>query len=148
MATFVGQFPYKVDEKGRIPIPPSFRHDLADGGFLTPGQEGCIAIYTRAKFEEIAHTLQSTGLPKGDNRVLSRRLFSKATELKLDGQGRAMLPPELRQIAEITDSATVVGVNSYAEIWSPQRWKAQEEKPAQEVWEIIDTIELTKDKPE
>ena len=147
MVIFVGQFPYKVDEKGRIPIPPSFRHDLADGGFLTPGAEGCIAIYTRAKFEEIAHTLQPAGLPKGDNRALSHALFPKATELKLDGQGRVMLPPELRQIAEITDSAIVVGMNSYAEIWSPEKWKAQEEKQAQ-AWQIIDTIELTKDKTE
>ena len=146
MVIFVGQFPYKVDEKGRIPIPPSFRDDLADGGYLTPA-EGCIAIYTRAKFEEIAHTLQPNGLPKRDNRNLSHALFSKATKLKLDGQSRAMLPLELRQIAEITDSAIVVGMNSYAEIWSPEKWKAQEEKQAQ-AWQIIDTIDLTKDKPE
>src|SRR3972149_6957228 len=147
MATFVGQFPYKVDEKGRIPIPPSFRQDLTDGGFLPPGAEGCIAIYNRAKFEEISRSLKTPGLSTGAYRALSRALFPSAAELKLDAQGRVMIPPELRQHAGITDSAVVVGVNTNAEIWSPERWKAQQEK-ADQAWQIIDTIELTKDKPE
>jgi MraZ protein len=147
MTTFVGTFSYKVDEKGRVPIPPSFRSDLADGGYLTQGDGNCIAVLTKSKFDEIARGLQPDGLPKGPNRIFSRSFFSKATELKLDGQSRVMLPLELRQKAGITDSAVVIGVNSYAEIWNPEKWKIWDE--AQEKpWDIIDTIEVPQDKPE
>ena len=106
-----------------------------------------MAVYTPAKFEEISRSLETPGLSKGAYRALSRALFPSAAKRKLDAQGRVMIPPELRQHAGITDSAVVVGVNTNAEIWSPERWKAQQEK-ADQAWQIIDTIELTKDKPE
>ncbi len=43
---FYGEFDYKVDEKGRVPVPPRFRPALKDGIVLTPGQEKCITCYT------------------------------------------------------------------------------------------------------
>ncbi|MBI2858009.1 MAG: division/cell wall cluster transcriptional repressor MraZ [Chloroflexi bacterium] len=147
MTTFVGQVTYKVDEKGRIPIPPSFRSALQDGGFLTPGAEGCITIYTRSKFDEIARTLQPNGLADGNNRKLSRALFSKASEFKMDAQGRVMLPLELRDDAGIADSATVVGVNAWGEIWSPERWKAQDSQH-EKAWEVIDNLPPARDAKE
>lgn len=145
MTTFVGQATYKVDEKGRIPIPPSFRSALKDGGVLTPGPEGCITIYTRAKFDEVSQTLQPTGLASESNRRLSRALFPKAIMFTLDGQGRVMLSPELRQSAGITESAAVVGVNAWAEIWNPERWKSLETQQ-EKAWEVIDAIQSTKEK--
>ncbi len=147
MTTFVGQVTYKVDEKGRIPIPPSFRSALQDGGFLSPGAEGCITIYTRSKFDEIALNLQPNGLANESNRRLSRALFSKASEFKLDGQGRVMLPQELRQVAGIDDSAIVVGVNAWAEIWAPEKWKALESQH-EKAWEVIDTLQPARERQE
>ncbi|MBI2957767.1 MAG: division/cell wall cluster transcriptional repressor MraZ [Chloroflexi bacterium] len=140
MTTFVGQATYKVDEKGRIPIPPSFRSALQEGGFLTPGAEGCIAIYTKAKFEEIAQTLQTKGLAPAAQRKVQRNLFPKATEFKLDAQGRVMLPPELRQTAGIETSAIVIGVNESAEIWNPERLKAFEQDQSS-VWDVIESLQ-------
>ncbi|MDO8472842.1 MAG: division/cell wall cluster transcriptional repressor MraZ [Dehalococcoidia bacterium] len=145
MTMFVGQYPYKVDEKGRIPIPPSFRSDLTGGGFLSPGAGGCIAVYTRAKFEEISLSMQTPGVSKENFRTFARTFFSSAAEIKLDAQGRVMLTPELRKYAGITDSAIVVGVNASAEIWSPEGWKAQQN--ADQAWQVLETLEIQKDRP-
>jgi MraZ protein len=43
---FYGEFDYKIDDKGRIPIPPRFRNALKDGVVLAPGAEKCITDYT------------------------------------------------------------------------------------------------------
>ena len=43
---FYGEFDYKIDDKGRVPIPPRFRSALKDGVVLAPGVEKCITAYT------------------------------------------------------------------------------------------------------
>ena len=60
-----------------------------------------------------------------DARTFRRMVFAEAVDLELDAQGRILLPPELRQYAEIDRDAYVVGVNTSIEIWSPARWDAQ-----------------------
>jgi len=64
---FYGEFDYKVDEKGRIPIPPRFRNFLKDGVVLTPGADKCITAYTLPEWKKLAATLTSSsgraGLP-------------------------------------------------------------------------------------
>lgn len=137
---FVGTYQYRVDEKGRVPIPPAFRRALTEGGYLTPGAEGCITVYTGARFDEIGRSLQTAGLPNESIRALNRRLFSTASELKLDAQGRATLSPELRQYAGIGDTAIVVGINDCAEIWSPEKWQSQEPRREQ-AWQVIENLE-------
>ena len=137
---FVGEFPYKVDEKGRIPIPPSFRHEFADGGYMTEGAEGCIAVYTVVRFEEIAGSLRTKGLPDADSRRIRRTLFSKASDVKLDGQGRVMLSSQLKGYAAIADTAIVVGQDNYFEIWNPEKWQAlsgQEQSP----WQLLEKLD-------
>lgn len=144
---FVGNYPYKVDEKGRIAIPPSFRTDLTNGGFVTPGAEGCLFLYTRAKFEEISRSYEKPGIQTVGDRTIARTFFSRAAEIKLDTQGRIMLAPELRQYAGITDSAVVVGVNTNAEIWSPDKWKVQQQDPSL-AWQVLENTKPLKEKPE
>jgi MraZ protein len=51
-------------------------------------------------------------------------IFS-GTECKLDRQGRILLPPSLREHAEIENEVVVIGVNSRLEIWSKKRWQEQ-----------------------
>ncbi|MEW6033667.1 MAG: division/cell wall cluster transcriptional repressor MraZ [Chloroflexota bacterium] len=137
---FVGTSNYRVDEKGRIPIPPSFRREFTEGGYLTPGPEGCIWLYTISEFDEIAHGLKAEGLPKADQRRLTRALFSDATDVKPDAQGRIALSTELREYAGITDSVAVIGANTYVEVWDPERWHTWKSQQ-QQAWQVIETLE-------
>lgn len=59
-----------------------------------------------------------------DARNFRRMVFAEAVDLGLDGQGRILVPPELRQYAGVERDAVVIGVNESIEIWSPERWDA------------------------
>ena len=51
---FFGEFEYKIDEKGRVPIPPKFRSTLKEGVVLTPGVEKCIIAYALSEWKKLA----------------------------------------------------------------------------------------------
>jgi MraZ protein len=48
---FLGEFEYKIDEKGRVPIPPKFRKDLKDGVVLAASPEKCVNAYSITRGE-------------------------------------------------------------------------------------------------
>ena len=50
---FLGEYEYKVDAKGRVPIPPKFRKHFADGIVLNTGAEECVNVYPLPVWEEI-----------------------------------------------------------------------------------------------
>ena len=54
---FFGEFEYKIDEKGRVPIPPKFRRELREGVVLTPGVEKCIIAYPLPEWTNLATNL-------------------------------------------------------------------------------------------
>ena len=138
---FFGEFQYKIDEKGRVPIPPRFRRDLASGMVLAPGVEKCITIYSIPEWKNLAENLQSNTLSGSKIRRLKRTLFATAFNLKMDSQGRVALPYALRQHAEITDSAVVAGANNYLEIWNPDRWQEEKQLSRESAWQTIESLE-------
>jgi MraZ protein len=121
---FTGEATHTVDEKGRIAIPARHRGQFRDGVFVARGMDTCLAVHTRTGWEAIIAKI--AGLPMTDpaGRMLERRLFGGAAELKLDSQGRVLLPENLRKFAGINDEACVIGVGKRLEIWEPGRWRA------------------------
>ena len=110
---FFGEFEYKIDEKGRMPVPPRFRKELKDGVVLTPGAEKCINAYTLSEWKKLATTLTGSSLaPNNKMRRLNRAFFATAFNVNIDGQGRVALPIPLREHAEIMDEVVIVGANT------------------------------------
>jgi MraZ protein len=133
---FFGEFEYKVDEKGRVPIPPKFRGGLREGVVLTPGAEKCIDVYPLSEWKKLADTL--TGLVTSNKmRQLNRAVFS----LSIDGQGRIVLPPPLRQYAGIRNEVVIAGVNNYLELWNKEGWEAEKAVSQEQKWQIIESLE-------
>jgi len=138
---FYGEFDYKIDEKGRLPIPPRFRNALKDGVVLTPGAEKCITAYTLPEWRKLATTLTDSSLTRSKMRRLSRALFSTAFNTKIDGQGRIAIPAPLREHAEIMDEAVVAGANTYLEIWNKVLWEEEKSISQEQSWQIIESLE-------
>jgi MraZ protein len=138
---FLGEFEYKVDNKGRIPLPPKFRPEFSDGLVMTRGMEACIQVRKIDDFKRYAEAL-SHGAAKSKLRKLNRYTFSNASDAKLDGQGRIALPPDLRRHANIGDAAIIVGANTYFEIWSPELWKKEMLETEGQVWQISESLEV------
>ena len=51
---FFGEFKYRIDEKGGVPIPPRFRKELKEGVVLTPRIEKYITVYSLAERKKLA----------------------------------------------------------------------------------------------
>ncbi len=138
---FFGEFEYRVDEKGRIPLPPRFRAHLRDGVVLTPGIEKCITAYPISEWKKLAATLTGSQLARSKLRQLNRALFATAFYLNIDGQGRVSLPAPLREHAEIVDEVVVAGANNYLELWNKVLWEEEKAISQEQAWQIIESLE-------
>lgn len=124
---FLGRHSHNVDEKGRLAVPARFREELADGVVVTRGFDGCLLLYPTATWLPLAEKVAALSIGDPDARALRRMLFAHAVDMQLDRQGRMLLPADLRTQAAIEREAVVVGMHSFIELWSPERWAAQAE---------------------
>jgi len=138
---FYGEFDYKIDEKGRLPLPPKFRAALKDGVVLTPGAENCITAYTVTEWRKLSATLTNSPLSRSKMRKLSRALFATAFSTKIDAQGRIAIPAPLREHAQIADDIIVAGANTYLEIWDKALWNEEKASSQEQAWQIIESLE-------
>ena len=138
---FFGEFEYKIDEKGRVPLPPRFRQSLREGVVLTPGIEECITAYPLPEWKKVAAALTTGSITRSKLRKLNRAIFATAFHLNLDGQGRITLPAPLREYAEIEDDVIVAGANNYLEIWGKDRWLKEKAVSLEQAWQIIESME-------
>ena len=138
---FLGEYDYKLDEKGRVPIPPKFRGELKDGIILIPGPEKCIFAYTPLEWKKLSESLNTGTLASNKMRKLNRALFSMAFRLNFDGQGRIALPVPLRQYAGIGEDVVITGANTYLEIWDKTLWEEEKTNSLAQAWQIIETLE-------
>ena len=138
---FYGEFEYKVDLKGRVPLPPQFRRELKDGVILTQGIEGCITAYPQAEWKKLATTLTGGPVTRSKLRKLHRALFATAFKVNCDGQGRVALPASLRQYAGVEDEVVIIGANTYLELWNKERWESEKADSQEQAWQIIESLE-------
>ena len=138
---FFGEFDYKIDEKGRVPIPPRFRRELKEGVVLTQGIEKCITAYPLDEWKNLATTLTPSSVSRSKLRRLSRAIFATAFITNLDGQGRIAIPPPLREYAEIVDEVVIAGANKYLELWNKVHWEEEKAISQEQAWQIIESLE-------
>jgi len=138
---FFGEFEYKIDQKGRVPIPPKFRRELKEGLVLTPGIEKCINVYGPSEWTKLADSLTTGSVTPSKLRTLNRAIFATAFNLNIDGQGRVVLPIPLRQYAGIEDEVVIAGANNYLELWNKEQWESEKAISQEQAWQIIESLE-------
>jgi MraZ protein len=138
---FWGTHRVRVDDKGRLAIPATFRRQLPDGSFISIGQDGVLTIYPPEQWESLASRLQDPLLSQ-EQRALSRALFSKAVACEFDAQGRVSLSAEQRRLAGIEPPSTVavIGNGARVEIWAEQRWDAYSDDAVGRFDELADRV--------
>ena len=136
---FNGEYEYKVDEKGRVPLPPRFRRQLREGVVLSKGMgEKCIAVYPIREWKRLSDKLAEQALSGAKLRRLTRAIHGSAFDTSFDGQGRVKLPDLLRAYAGIVDTAIVVGANARVELWSEDGWRAEQTAAEEQASEIVE----------
>ncbi|MFA7307424.1 MAG: division/cell wall cluster transcriptional repressor MraZ [Hyphomicrobium sp.] len=129
MDRFVSTFTNKIDAKGRVSIPASFRAVLerdgyAGGLYCYPSLD---APALDAGGERLAKKIDGllAGLPDySDERdELSVALYGDVQVLTIDGDGRIVLPESLRAHAGLDAAVTFVGLGDKFQIWEPGRFE-------------------------
>jgi MraZ protein len=138
---FRGTFEYTIDNRGRIPIPARYRATFSNGAVLTEGQDGCIEVYTTDSYEGEAEFLLRQRATRKKARRIRRGFFASSLDVELDGQGRILLPPWLRQHGDLNGQVLVIGRGECLEIWNPERWAAEREAIAQEYEVDLESME-------
>lgn len=122
---FLGKHEYSMDERGRVPMPPRFREALMRGVILTQGApDQCVRAYPADGFDEQASLYTSQPVTTRAGRVMRRAFFSGAYQAELDRQGRVLIPPILRQWANLDGQVMVVGTGEGIEIWNKADFEA------------------------
>jgi len=137
---FIGEYTYKVDEKGRVPLPPKFRQQMKESVILAKGIEKCITVYPIAEWKRMSDSLATKAVTRADLRKLNRAIFGSASSASFDRQGRITLPFSQREYAGIGDTVIVVGANTYVELWSEDDWKPAKTSAEKQASQIIESF--------
>jgi MraZ protein len=123
---FRGANKLTLDAKGRMVMPTRYRERLQElcGGKLvvTVDKDQCLLIYPLPDWEEIERKLMRLPTLNPRARSLQRLMVGHATDLELDGHGRVLLPPKLREFGLLTRDAMLIGQGSRFELWDEARW--------------------------
>lgn len=122
---FRGRFEHAIDSKGRLSVPSKFREILSanyDERLIITNFDGCLWAYPAPEWQKIEDKVSS--LPQFRDVVISlQRVFiSAAVEAPIDASGRILLPPVLREYANIVKDVVLVGMTNRIEIWSKEKW--------------------------
>ncbi len=118
-----------LDSKGRLAIPTRYRDRLmrqcAGQMVVTVDRDHCLLLYPLPDWEEIERKLVKLPSFNKQARRLQRLLMGHATECELDGNGRILLPPPLREFAALSKAVVLIGQGNKFEIWSEDTWNAR-----------------------
>ena len=121
--TFIGEYQYSLDSKGRINIPAKFRQSLSKDNnntlVATRGQDPCIWIYPIKEWKKIEDELRKLSSISGIHRTFVRQIARSATPSTCDKQGRIIISPSLLSYAELNKEALILGMINKIEIWNP-----------------------------
>jgi MraZ protein len=130
MDRFVANFTLRLDAKGRVSIPASYRAVLArdgfDGLYCYPAlDQPAVDAGGNALLAEIETLIASFPLYSDERDTLSLALYGTSETLKVDAEGRVILPDTLKTHAGITAEVSFVGMGHKFQIWEPGRFRAQ-----------------------
>lgn len=128
---FQGAAALNLDAKGRMAVPAKHRDALAaaaDGRLVvTAHPHRCLLLYPAPAWEPIRAQILAAPSLQVESAMVRRLLVGFAEDMELDGAGRLLISPALRQFAGLEKEIWLVGQGSHFEIWSDAGWKAQQD---------------------
>jgi MraZ protein len=123
-----GNYPGTVDEKGRVKVPADFLAELRKSGhkfYVTSSTGESARVYPMKVWEEIEKKLAKvSSYSKARQKFLARTNYYGQV-VEVDAQGRILIPPVLRESAQMKGVVDVQGALTYIEIWNHDRFMDQ-----------------------
>jgi MraZ protein len=127
VASFLGQHRYQMDAKGRIALPSRFHDAFGKSMFLILGRDAGLWAYAEEDWNRVTDRIDSSPLSTREERNRARTLFGHAERVKVDEQGRVVIPQFLRERAGLDREVVVLGVSDHLEVWPGAEWDSQQD---------------------
>lgn len=122
---FRGSASAKIDEKGRLKIPTDLRRHFQDQYgkevYLTSVLGDSVLVYPLSVWEEVEARLAALPSTDRTKQRFLERVSYYGQQSQLDGQGRVVIPPILRQSADMAGEVVVSARLDYLEVWNRGR---------------------------
>ena len=132
---YLGAYSSSLDSAGRITMPSKFREQMKRLDHVTwwigPGLNGNLYLHNREQFEALLERSQN-GYEAEDQETHGFYAvnYGLTYETRVDGQGRLLVPPPLRELLGVGPKSEVMvsGVRGRLELWEKRAWDAHVEQ--------------------
>ena len=133
---FLSTYENKLDKKGRVSVPASFRSYLSSLGYngvvcYPSFNNQSIEACSQDRIEKLSNTIDSLNPFEEKRDFFATSILSESISLQFDSEGRISLPSKLLKHAKIKNSMLFVGQGKTFQIWEPlifEKFKAQARK--------------------
>ena len=121
---FLSTYENKLDKKGRVSVPASFRSHLSNMGYngvvcYPSFNNQCIEAWPQDRIEKISNAIDSLNPFEEKKDYFSTSILSESLNLQFDSEGRILLSSRLLKHAKIKNSILFVGQGKTFQIWEP-----------------------------
>ena len=133
---FLSTYENKLDKKGRVSVPASFRSYLSSLGYngvicYPSFNNQSIEACSQDRIEKLSNTIDSLNPFEEKRDFFATSILSESISLQFDSEGRISLPTKLLKHAKIKNNMLFVGQGKTFQIWEPsifEKFKAQAKK--------------------
>ena len=130
---FLSTYENKLDKKGRVSVPASFRSYLSNMGFngvicYPSFNHQCIEAWPQDRIEKISNSIDSLNPFEENKDYFATSVLSESINLQFDSEGRILLTSKLLRHAKIKSNISFVGQGKTFQIWEPtafEKFKTQ-----------------------
>ena len=121
---FLSTYENKLDKKGRVSVPASFRSYLSNLGYngvicYPSFNNQCIESWPQDRIEKISSAIDSLNPFEEKKDYFATSILSESINLQFDSEGRISLSSKLLKHAKIKNSMLFVGQGKTFQIWEP-----------------------------
>ena len=122
---FLSSFENKLDKKGRVSVPSTFRSHLNSmgyNGFITyPSfNHSALEACSQDRIEKLSKTIDSLNPFEEKRDYFATSILSESVNLQFDTEGRVSLTTKLLNHAKIKNDILFVGLGNTFQIWEPR----------------------------
>ncbi len=121
---FLSSYENKLDKKGRVSVPASFRSYLSNLGYngvvcYPSFNNQSIEAWPQDRIEKISNAIETLNPFEEKRDFFATSILSESTNLQFDSEGRISLTPKLLKHAKIKNSMVFIGQGKTFQIWEP-----------------------------